>query len=276
MYEVGLAAVLAVVLWWASTGIIIYLDGLPRKTFRWSMSAACVLSALCLWCLAETRNQTDVVGAYAGFTTGLVLWGAQAMSFYMGYITGPRVTSCPPQLTGWSRFIAAAQTNITHEIAILAGALVVMIVVGNGHNQLGLWTYLVLWWMHLSGKLNVFLGVPNLSEEFIPEHLAYLRSYMTKRSMNLLFPVSVTISTLITAGLVEQAIRAPSGSYEAVTATLLAVLMALAVLEHWLLVVPLPAMALWNWSLASRPKATPELNSTEIGPRAASPTPHSI
>ena len=33
-----------------------------------------------------------------------------------------------------------------------------------GANQVGTWTFLVLWVMRLSAKLNVFLGVPNLTE----------------------------------------------------------------------------------------------------------------
>ena len=34
--------------------------------------------------------------------------------------------------------------------------------------------------MRQSAKLNVFLGVRNLSEEFLPQHLHYLQSYFTR------------------------------------------------------------------------------------------------
>ncbi len=252
MHEFALAAAAAVGLWWLSTGLIIYLDGLPRSTFRWSMLGASALALVAIWGLAATSQLATPAGAYAAFTCGLVAWGWQTMSFYMGYITGPRTTPCPPGITGWPRFMAASATNLTHEAAILAGSLLIAGIVADGANQIGLWTYLVLWWMHLSGKLNVYLGVPNLSEEFIPEHLAYLRSYMCRQPMNLLFPVSVTVSTLLTAWLFVLAAGSAAGSFEATAYTLLATLMALAVIEHWLLVLPLPAMALWNWSLASR------------------------
>ena len=50
--------------------------------------------------------------------------------------------------------------------------------------------------MRESAKLNLFLGVRNLSEEFLPAHLAYLQSYFRRRSMNMLFPFSVTVSTV--------------------------------------------------------------------------------
>ena len=259
MIEIGLAGLTAIALWWASTGAILYLDGLPARTFRWSMMIATVLAAAALWGVWMTRETATPTGALIGFACGVTLWGWQAMTFYMGYITGPRTTPCPPGLTGWRRFVAAAETNITHEIAILAGALLVLSLTRDSANQLALWTYLVLWGMHLSGKINVYLGVPNLSEEFIPDHLGYLKSYMRQRPMNLLFPVSVTAATLITGWLAWTAAGLPAGSFEATSFALLATLMALGLLEHWLLVTPLPAMALWSWSLSSRtaPSAAP-------------------
>lgn len=267
MLDYALPVIAAVLLWWASTGVILYLDGLPKATFRWSMLAASVLAGLALWGMASVRDDTTPFGAYAAFAFGLAIWGWQTMTFYMGYITGPRTTPCPPDLTGWARFIAACETNITHELVIVAGALVTIAVVADGSNWIGVWTYLVLWWMHLSGKLNVFLGVRNLAEEFIPDHLGYLRSYMSRKPMNLLFPVSVTVSTVVTAWLVMAAAASPPGSFEAIGCTLLATLMALAVLEHWLLVLPLPSMALWTWSLSSRPDtgSSKHDTSTEVG-----------
>ncbi|NKB16582.1 MAG: DUF3623 domain-containing protein [Sphingomonadales bacterium] len=272
MHEFALAAAAAVALWWLSTGVIIFLDGLPQSTFRWSMLGASALALAAIWGLWETRATTTPAGAYLAFCCGLVAWGWQTMTFYMGYITGPRKTPCPPGLSGWSRFLAASSTNISHEVAIAAGALLIATIVRDGANQIGLWTYLVLWWMHLSGKLNVYLGVPNLSEEFIPEHLGYLRSYMRCQPMNLLFPVSVTVSTVLTAWLVLLASQHAPGSFEAIAYTLLATLMALAVLEHWLLVLPLPAMALWTWSLSSRNPPQPVIVNASppiAGPRSA-------
>lgn len=270
MHEHALAVAAAILLWWASTGAIIYLDGLHRRTFRWSMAAATLFALVALWGVTVLRDTTTPAAAYGAFAAGLAAWGWQTMTFYMGYITGPRKTPCPPGLAGWPRFLAAASTNVSHEAAIAAGALLIATLAGDGVNQVALWTYLVLWWMHLSGKLNVYLGVPNLSEEYFPPHLAYLTSYMRRRPMNLLFPVSVTVSTVATAWLAVLAAGHPAGSFEAVAFTLLATLMALAVLEHWLLVLPMPAMALWTWSLASRDGAAPP---APVAPDAATACP---
>ena len=69
-----------------------------------------------------------------------------------------------------------------------------------GANQTGWWTYIVLWSMRLSAKLNLFLGVHNLSESFLPTHLRYLQTYFTRRACNWLMPFSVIAGT---AGTIE-------------------------------------------------------------------------
>jgi putative photosynthetic complex assembly protein 2 len=124
-------------------------------------------------------------------------------------------------------------------------------------NQVGTWTFMILWGMRLSAKLNVFLGVPNLSEEFLPEQLHYLKSYLAKKPMNLLFPVSVTVSTVIAALLVRSALAADASAFEVAGFVFLAALLALAILEHWFLVLPLPDAALWSWALRSRSEPAP-------------------
>ncbi len=257
MSEYVYPALFALFIWWFSTGVIIYLDGLPRRTFRWSMLGATVVLGGSLYGLAVSSADTSVTGAYIAFTCGLLAWGWQEISFYMGYVTGPRKQPCPEDCGGWRHFGHAIQTSLYHELAIIvAGAVVVWLTWGQP-NQVGTWTFMVLWWMHQSAKLNVFLGVRNLNEEFLPEHLQFLRGFLTKKSMNLLFPLSVTISTVITAVLVQRALAPEATAFDAAGYTFLATLMALAVLEHWFLVLPLPAAALWNWWLRSRGKAQP-------------------
>jgi putative photosynthetic complex assembly protein 2 len=185
------------------------------------------------------------------FFWGVFAWGWQEISFYMGYVTGTRKDPCPDGCSGWKHFIHAIQTSIWHELAIIASGTVVVAATWHAPNKVGMWTFMVLWWMHQSAKLNVFLGVRNLNEEFLPEHLTFLKSYLTKKPMNLLFPVSITVSTAICAVMVQHALAA-STPFARSGATFLATMMALAILEHWFLVVPLPAQKLWSWGLASR------------------------
>ncbi len=253
----ALPVLFALFVWWFSTGIIMYLDGLPRRTFRWSMVGATLLLAVSLWGLAAGSTDTSVRGAYLAFTWGVLAWGWQEISFYMGFVTGPRTQPCPEGCSGWRHFGHAIQTSLWHELAIIAAAIVVVALTWGGANQVGTWTFMVLWWMHQSAKLNVFLGVRNLNEEFLPEHLQFLRSFLTKKPMNLLFPVSVTVSTVIAVRLVQTAIAPGASAFQAAGFTFLATMMVLAILEHWLLVLPLPAAALWGWSLRSRAAKQP-------------------
>jgi putative photosynthetic complex assembly protein 2 len=245
MTDYGLPILATLALWWGSTGAIFYVDNLPPRTFRYTMIGATALVALALWGLVATSDDTTTGAAYGAFSYGLICWGWQIVSYYTGFVTGPRNTPCPPELRGLSRFVEAVRTSLYHEMFALAGAALLLAMTHGRVNQLGFWTYVTLWWMHESAKLNVFFGVPNLGEEMLPEHLRYLASYMTRRPMNVFFPFSVTISTVVTVWLGARAMSATT-PFELTGFTMLATLMALAVAEHWFLVIPLNANALWG------------------------------
>jgi hypothetical protein len=57
--------------------------------------------------------------------------------------------------------------------------------------------------------------------------------------------------------LFQEASDAEASGFVIAGYTMLTALMALAVLEHWFLVLPLPVAALWNWGLKSRAAAAP-------------------
>ena len=241
----------ALFIWWFSTGVVIYLDGLPRRTFRWTMLGSSVLLAVSLTGLAVSGDDRSVSGTYQAFTYGLLAWAWLEVSFYLGYVTGIRKQACPEGCHGWRHFGHAVLACLWHELAILVVAAAVVGLTWGRPNQIGAWTFMVLWWMHQSARLNVFLGVRNLNEEFIPDHLAFLKSFFRKAPMNLLFPVSVTVSTVVAAMLFRHALAADADVATATGYTFVATLMTLAILEHWFLVLPLPAAALWSWSLQS-------------------------
>lgn len=239
----------AVFIWWFSTGLILLLDGLPRTTFRWSHLLSTALAVMALVGLQRSAAQADVASAYCAFTCALLVWGWHELSFLTGWVTGPRQQPLEAGAAGWQRFVQATQTLIWHELAILAtGALIVLLTWG-APNQVGAATFAVLWVMRISAKLNVFLGVRNLSLELLPPHLRYLGSYFRQRSMNLLFPFAVTAATLAAAWLVHKALAQPVGSAGAVGGWLVITLLVLAIVEHWLLVLPLEATALWRWAM---------------------------
>jgi hypothetical protein len=107
-------------------------------------------------------------------------------------------------------------------------------------------------------KLNVYLGVRNLAEAFLPDHLRYLESFFRRRRMNALFPVSVIAGTAACVLLSMKAAAVGATPHEVAGYSLLASLVALGLLEHWFMVLPVPADALWRWGLASRSAAQRE------------------
>jgi putative photosynthetic complex assembly protein 2 len=261
MYAYALPILYTLLLWWLSTGIILFLDRLDRRTFAWSMAGASALLGGSLWGVAATGANTSVIGAYLAFACALAVWGWQLVSFYMGYLTGPRKTACQWDLIGFRRFVEAVRTGLYHELTICFTAAILVLLTRGQANQMAVWTFVVLWWMHLSAKLNLFFGVPNLGEDLLPDHLRYLQSFMTRKSMNLLFPISVTASTIITVLLVQQAVAVNATPFEVAGFTMLATLMALAIAEHWFLVAPVPSSALWQWGM----KASSENDAIDFG-----------
>lgn len=245
MTEVAPAIVLAILAWWLSTGLIIILCGLPRRTFVWSMLAATVVLAAAVTAIVHSAWNVSAAGAAIAFLGALGVWGWIEMSFLMGFVTGPRTAPCPEGATGWRRFGLAAQTLLYHEIAIAAGAVAIVALTWGAPNQTGTFAFLILLAMRVSAKLNIFLGVPNLTDEFLPARLAYLKSYFRKRSFNRLFPVSIAGATVLAIVLGEQALvgASPTGF------ALLFALLSLAILEHFFMIMPLPDAALWRWAL---------------------------
>jgi putative photosynthetic complex assembly protein 2 len=241
----GLPVLATIALWWASTGGILFLHGLAPHTYRYTIAGASVLVVFAVWGLVATGSDTSASGAYAGFCYGVICWGWQIVTFYTGLITGPRKEPCPPQLTGLARFVEAVRTGLYHELACLIGAVLLLALTAGKANQVGAWTYISMWWMHESAKLNLFFGAPNLGEDLLPRRLAYLESFMARRPMNGFFPFSVTISTVAVVMLIERAASAQT-PFEITGFTMIASLMALAVAEHWFLVAPMNANALFG------------------------------
>jgi putative photosynthetic complex assembly protein 2 len=248
MYEFGLPVLYALLLWWVSTGVLLYLQGLPRRTFPWSMLGMTVVALAALYGHTATSTESSVGAAYLSFTCALLVWAWIELSYYSGLVTGLHTDPCPPDATQWRRFEMAVRTSLYHELAIVATAALLAGLAWEAENQVGTWTFIILWVMRWSAKLNLFLGVPNLNESWLPEHLRFLSSYMPKRPMNLLFPVSVTGATVILGLLVQSASAGEAEPFRSVGLMLVASLLALGILEHWFLVLPISEATLWRWA----------------------------
>jgi putative photosynthetic complex assembly protein 2 len=260
-------ALFAVLVWWFTTGVILYLDGLPVRTFRLSMGAATLVLGAAVVALRLSCRDTSVESAYTAFACAILIWGWLEMSFLMGFITGPRKTGCAgctgpaARCSGWRRFLHATQAIIYNEFATLFATGGILAATWGAVNRLALWTFLVLWAMRLSAKLNLFLGVPNVGDNFLPPHLQYLKGFFRTRPMNLLFPLSITGATIVMVVLVQK-FRVAGDAFHAVSLALLLSLLGLALLEHWFMVLPLPSEKLWGWAMRSKRSARSSPSST--------------
>jgi len=253
MLLTGLVAVLfAIFVWWLSTGLVLWVVRLPPFTQPWTLLCATLIMVASLFGLAASSDDVSLMGTYQAFTCAVLVWGWQEIGFLTGLVTGPRKEPLSKGARGATRLLEAIATILYHELALLGSGIAVFAVCWGGANQVGAWTFAVLWIMRLSAKLNLFLGVPNRSEQLLPGRLGYLATYFAHRPMNALFPVSVTGGTVFVM-LIVQRIGSPDTSFDAaIGLVIVAALLALAVVEHWLLVLPLQAETLWRWSLASR------------------------
>jgi len=233
----------ALVLWWVSTAIIILLYRLPQRTYRLSFAALTAVGLASLYGVWLARDDTGILGAYLGFTCGTLLWGWQLAGFYMGFVTGPRQEPLVWHPSSFVRFGQAVHASLHHELAALAGAVVVAALSWNAANQMGWWTYLLLWLMHLAAKINIFLGARNFHAGLLPDHLRHLGIFFRYRPMNLFFPLSVTAAVVVATLLARWALHPDATDFEAVVGTLLSFLTLLGLLEIWLLMTP-PAGAM--------------------------------
>jgi putative photosynthetic complex assembly protein 2 len=208
--------------------------------------------------LAHTANQTGVTGAYCAFTCALLAWGWNELSFLTGWITGPQKTAIFQSTQGWPRFVASFNAVVWHEIAILLVGVAIIAITWDAPNQVGTGTYLVLWIMRTSAKLNLFFGVRNLNEEFLPAHLAYLESFFKRRRMNAFFPVAVVSASVCLWLLVNFASQPLVTPSQVVGAVLVGTMLALAIVEHLMLVLPLDTTALWRWAIQKPHKSKVE------------------
>ncbi len=243
------AVLFTVFVWWFSTGAILWLDRLPKGTYRWSLLATTVVAAASLWGVHASRSAATPAGALCAFSCALGVWAWHETTFLMGLVTGPRTARCPPEARGWRRFTLAAATLIYHELALALTAGLILAMTWGAANPVAFFTFVVLLVSRLSAKFNIFLGVPNFTEEFFPDHLRYLTSYLRKSPMNALFPVSIAAGAVVAGTQAHLALGAEASAYVVTASSLLFALTALALLEHAFMVLPLPDAALWRWAM---------------------------
>ncbi|MEM6661433.1 MAG: putative photosynthetic complex assembly protein PuhE [Pseudomonadota bacterium] len=247
-----LTVLVALFVWWFSTGAIFW--AVSRGAGRAEVLLSAPTAAVSAYGLVWAADFGTPTGALMGFGCAIVVWGWFELAFLTGVITGPNKRVCPPGLNGHRHFLMAWGTLAHHELALLGTAIGLGAAVWHAPDHTGLWTFLILFAARISAKLNVYLGVPNLSHDLMPDAVAHMKTYFANKRMNWLFPISVTVMSGALAFWAGHAAAIPG---DPTGYTLLAALTGLALIEHWLMVLPVRDQALWQWMTKSRTNAGP-------------------
>lgn len=245
-----LSLLFVIAVWWAGTGIVLYLQQRldPRgRALPAVLTGALVLCVAFLW---HTAQRPSPLGIAIAFVSAVAIWGVLELSYFLGLVTGTHRRHCPAGCTPWQRFKLALGTSLYHELSVVLIGTALVVSLWQASNPVALYTFVVLWLMRWSAKLNLFLGVPNFNSEWFPERLTYLTSYMHRSPVSALYPVSILLASLVCLSLLYQALIATD--HLSLIYGLPAFLLMLAVLEHVFMALPIEDNALWN-RLFNRP-----------------------
>ncbi len=250
--EQGAPLVYAGVLWFVATGAVLALDSRGRGRFGASLIVTGALACAAIVAVVWTARDASPFAAYAAFTAALAIWGWHELAFLTGAITGPRRVPLPLGSTGWTRFRLSAATLIHHEIALALTLGLLAALTWRSVNPVAAQTFGLLFAMRLSTKLNIFAGVPHFDTAMLPPHLAYLASYFRQRPIGPAMAISLAGLVALAVWLGSLAVAASGGT--AVGLSLIFALVALGLLEHLFLVLPMKDAALWRWAGKHKPQ----------------------
>ena len=250
--QAALAALVALAIWWSATGAILYAVRHADRAggIAHGMTAFCAVPLLALGVAMVTVSApgADLGHVYAAFLGALAVWGWIELAFLLGIVAGPERRRAPAGLAGWPRLVRAWGTVAHHELALLAGFVAVAALTHGAPNRVAAWTYGILFAARITAKLNLFLGVPRVNVEFLPARLAHLTGYFRCAPPTPFYALTIAALAAATAWLATDVATAATLP-EAVAASLLAALAGLALVEHALMVLPLPDARLWRWML---------------------------
>lgn len=239
-------------LWWISTTLILVIT---RKHGTFSNISTMILLTIVLilgfMLLIYSSSAKNVFFAYLGFVSILMIWAWQETAFLVGWITGNRKSKCPEDAKGLRRAWLAFQTINYHELTLIILGASIWFLTKDAPNVIAFETFLVLWIMRLSAKINVFLGVRNFYEEFLPKKISYLTTYFKRKSYNPLFPFLISLASIIDMLFWYNAGVAVN-SFERTSLTLIAALLGLGIVELVLMMLPFQLDRIWRLGLLKR------------------------
>ncbi|MBO6757555.1 MAG: DUF3623 family protein [Roseibium sp.] len=252
----GLIAVtIAVMTWWFATGLVMLFARFGAVRAGMVMAIVSVIAIGGITALALSAGSASEGAAYAAFFGALAVWAWHETAFLLGLVTGPRRVGLHQSPSEKSRFRAAFKTVRDHEVVLALTALVFVVLLHDAQNTVGVWTFVLLWGMRLSAKVNIFLGAPHAVNDLLPHHLAYLESYYRTDRLSPVFAMSLILCLLTLASFTVAAFVSAS-EHDVVKWSLLASFAGLALIEHAFLVLPVRDSRLWTWALRICPAKT--------------------
>jgi putative photosynthetic complex assembly protein 2 len=240
-----------ILLWFVSTGLVAMMNHRLRATMPRALIIACACAFAGLGLVIASAHSTAIWASYLSFLGGLLIWSWHEIAFLTGAVAGTHTDPCPAGARGWQRFSQATLALIHHEVALAMTAGLMLSLAAATANPTGAYAFTLLFVFRLSSKLNIYWGVPNLSDELLPRHLDYLKSYFGPRRLRPMLPVSI-LAILGLAGWLAWTAVVTADPGMSVQAALLCCLSLLAALEHLFLAMPFRDSALWAWALERR------------------------
>ncbi|MBV9880386.1 MAG: DUF3623 family protein [Gemmatirosa sp.] len=226
------SALLVVAFWWGATGLTLAMQrgDLARLA---SLVATSALAIVAMRLVLGTRDVRTAAAARRAFLAAALLWWWTATLFYLGWgVAEAGPPAGPPRSVALAlQAIAATWRADVVALAVIAG---VAWLVWRRPNRVALWALLVFWATLQTAKLNVFAGVQHAGAELLPDRLTGLRTFFGPARNTTLLPVTIVALAVLGAWLAVRAWRARDG-FQRHAAALLAVLLALAVVEHAML-----------------------------------------
>jgi putative photosynthetic complex assembly protein 2 len=247
---------LAILAWWVSTGLIVMAVRSSEQRHGMVMAVAALMAALGFTALMASANSVSGTGAFTAFAGALLVWAFFEVAFLLGWITGPRKTPLPDNVTPRQRFRFAVQTVIHHELALIGTLLFLTVTLWGSANHVGVMIFALLWVMRLASKFILFMGARHSLSELAPPRLAYLQSYFRTDRTTILFPIVMASGTVVLI-LLARAALVSDVPFFIVASVLAATFMLLALAELAFLNLPVRDSALWAWAM---PKSQREVS----------------
>ena len=191
---------------------------------------------------------TTIAAALLGFVSAVVLWAWFETSFLFGVVAGPRRSPCPANAPPTKRFRLAFAALRDHELALAGVLLLLTLALHDAANRVALETFAALWLCRLAAKACLFVGMPNFTHDMVPDRMRYLATYFGRGRPGLVYAAAVLGMGAMALWLLREAVTA-AGAFDATAKALVGALVALALVEHVMMALPLRDSRLWTWAL---------------------------